>query len=280
MTAQWRALLVLAIAILSLHAVSADEVQALVVDSGCSDEANPQIPWLGYGAITYSPNPPVVNEETTVHVRVRNGGGMPAEGVEVTLSWAEFGFGFDEGEEIGSSTTDIGAGEEVVLSFTHVFRNRARSSFVAQVKSVDNGGNCQTWDDTGVVNLDLLHVEVDGNATFDVPVRNTGSEPLAVKELEVFCFSYSGLSEDDLPFPREWGGASGHFIDDWQGEMAYMKLESGAFFDVWTGQNGENSYAIDWEPCPFDVKMFTAEGGGIAAPGELTVPPGGETRLQ
>jgi len=298
MASTWRALLLLVVATLSLCAVSGDgaeeEVQALVINDGCQ-EANPQIPYLGYGAITFSPNPPVVNEETTVHVRVRNNGGVPAEGVEVTLSWAEFGLGFEEGEEIGSQTTDIGEGDEVVLSFTHIFRSRARHSFVAHVKSVRTGGNCRTDDDTGVVNLDFLHVEVDENdaATFDIPVRNSfGSEPLAVTGLEVFCFSYRALTDEDLPLPIEWGGTGGaahtpirptgtpHFIDDWQGETAYMRLPNGAFFDIWQGQNGVGSFAIDWEVCPFEAKMFTAEGEEIPTSGELTVLPGEQTVVQ
>jgi len=279
MAARWLVpvLLLILMSLSDARGQEEEEVQALVVDQA-DNSANPRIWYLGYNDITFSPNPPVIGDVTSIHVRLGNSGKQPASGVEVTLSWAEFGLAFNGYELIGTQVAaELAAESELLLTFRHVFQSRARISLRAEITATDAGGNANTWDDVGMVNLNVLHVG-GNNATFEVPLRNNGDAPLTLTEVSVFCSTYRALTEEDLPFPIEWGGTRS-FVDDWQGETAFRITGTVHFVDDWQGETAyfktrNKDVRLDWEECSFKTGLFASSGEELGS--EITLAPGEE----
>mmetsp|Transcript_40343 Transcript_40343/g.95866 ORF Transcript_40343/g.95866 Transcript_40343/m.95866 type:complete len:603 (-) Transcript_40343:366-2174(-) len=161
-------------------------------------EANPLIPFYGYGSIVVSPNPVVVDEPTAIDLTFGNSGASAASAVEFTVSKNDWGVTFGGWQEIfrGSIDLSVGPGATNSYSLSHVFASRAHTCVEVKIGEVGDGGNSNLADDRGQINLEVVHV---GNeATFGVPIANKGDEDIVVQNVEPKCVAMKRGSSDHI----------------------------------------------------------------------------------
>lgn len=155
---------------------------ALLCVAGAAGQANPGIPFYGYGSITPSSSPVVAGEVTYITVVVWNTGPVAAKDVFVTLSFNEgFGVAFGGWQEIGTETVGIDANGSTSVIFSHVFPSAAHTSLEVIITAKDNA---QTQDDRAQISLEVVSGGED--FTYFVPIRNNREVDMAV-EVDAFC---------------------------------------------------------------------------------------------
>lgn len=80
---------------------------------------------------------------------MRNTGDADADGVEVALSWNDYGLMFSGWQLIETQHTSIPAGGEVGLSYKYTFASRAHVSILAEIGEVASGGDSVSTDNRG-----------------------------------------------------------------------------------------------------------------------------------
>ncbi len=136
--------------------------------------ANPSISW-NYGTITATPQYPIVGESAHIAVVVGNSGPDTATGVQVKISFNDWGVTFQGWQEIATVTIpSIPAGGTVLAETDYVFQNRTHTCVEAVV--VGSSDNSDPNDDRGQINLEVIN----SGETFswNVPVVNNGDQPL------------------------------------------------------------------------------------------------------
>jgi hypothetical protein len=136
--------------------------------------ANPNIPNYGWGAITATPSSPIVGESAHITVQVNNSGDTDVAGVQVKVSFNDWGVTFNGWQEIHTWTTSIPAGQTVTLDTDHTFVSRTHTCLEALIISpVGTDENTNPNDDRGQINLEVVNAGGDV-FTYDVPVVNNG----------------------------------------------------------------------------------------------------------
>lgn len=140
-------------------------------------QANPAIPFYGYGAIVANPAYPVVGETAVITVTVSNTGSAPATNVQVKLSFNDWGVTFMGWQEIGTQTIpSIPAGGTATATFNYAFQNRAHTCLEALIVGADE--NADPNDDRGQINLEVIGA--GETFSYGVPIRNEGDVPLDI----------------------------------------------------------------------------------------------------
>ncbi len=138
-------------------------------------QANPAIPFYGYGAIVANPSFPIAGENAVITVTVGNPGSSAATNVQVKLSFNDWGVTFFGWQEIGTQTiASIPAGGTATATFNFVFQNRAHTCLEALIVGADE--NSDPNDDRGQINLEVIHA--GETFSYGVPVVNNGDAPL------------------------------------------------------------------------------------------------------
>ncbi len=143
--------------------------------SPAAAQANPGMPFYGYGSIIATPAYPVVNENTHITVTVGNSGPATATNVQVRLSFNDWGVTFTGWQEIGTATiASIPAGGTATAAFDHVFITRTHTCLEALIVSATD--NTDPNDDRGQINLEVIHA--GETFSYGVPIVNNGDGPL------------------------------------------------------------------------------------------------------
>jgi hypothetical protein len=143
--------------------------------SPAAAQANPGLPFYGYGSIVATPAYPVVGENTHITVAVGNSGPATATNVQVRLSFNDWGVTFMGWQEIGTTTlASIPAGGTVTAAFDHVFITRTHTCLEALIVGADD--NTDPNDDRGQINLEVINA--GETFSYGVPVVNNGDGPL------------------------------------------------------------------------------------------------------
>ncbi len=150
----------------------------LLADAGRVEAAaNPKLPFYGYNAIVPSPNPAIVNQNTSIAVSVENDGDATATNVGVAVNYNDWGVTFSGWQPIGTANIpSIAAAATETTSFNFTFLNRAHTCVEAIITGASENGNID--DDRGQINLEV--VDSAGSFQYDVPVRNRGAGPRIV----------------------------------------------------------------------------------------------------
>ena len=138
-------------------------------------QANPGMPFYGYGSIVSNPAYPIVGEAASIAVTVGNTGTAAATNVQVKLSFNDWGVTFQGWQEIGTATiAGIAPGGTATVNFSHVFQSRAHTCLEALIVGADE--NADPNDDRGQINLEVIN---SGETfSYGVPVVNNGDQPL------------------------------------------------------------------------------------------------------
>jgi hypothetical protein len=137
-------------------------------------QANPAIPFYGYGAIVANPSFPIVGENAVITVTVSNTGSSAASNVQLKLSFNDWGVTFMGWQEIGTQTiASIPAGGTATATFNYVFQNRTHTCLEALIVGADE--NTDPNDDRGQINLEVIHA--GETFSYGVPVVNNGDQP-------------------------------------------------------------------------------------------------------
>lgn len=159
-------------------------------------DANPHIPFYGWGTITATPAYPIVGEEAQIAVTISNNGDLPAQNVQVRISFNDWGATFAGWQEIATVTiNEIPIGGSAVALATHVFETMAHTCLEAVI--VNSIGGNDPNDDRGQINLEV--VSADGQFWYQVPVRNEGNEDLNVLVVG-HCEKQDGTAQVDDRF--------------------------------------------------------------------------------
>ncbi|MBM3493157.1 MAG: hypothetical protein FJX72_02360 [Armatimonadetes bacterium] len=138
-------------------------------------QANPAMPFYGYGAIVANPAYPIAGENAVITVDVTNTGDQPATNVQVKLSFNDWGVTFMGWQEIGTETiASLPAGATATATFNHVFETRTHTCLEALI--VGASENSDPNDDRGQINLEVINA--GETFSYGVPVVNNGDEPL------------------------------------------------------------------------------------------------------
>lgn len=151
---------------------------ALAIAPGAAlGDANPGLPFYGYGSIVATPSSPIAGENATIVVTVGNSGADEATNVQVKLSFNDWGVSFMGWQEIGTQTIpSIPAGGTATATFNHVFQSRAHTCLEALIVGADE--NSDPNDDRGQINLEVIHA--GETFSYGVPMRNEGDKPIDV----------------------------------------------------------------------------------------------------
>jgi hypothetical protein len=170
------------------------------LSSRATAQANPGMPFYGYGSIVANPAYPVVNENTHITVTVGNTGPAAATNVLVKLSFNDWGVTFMGWQEIGTATVaSIAAGDTATVAFDHVFVSRTHTCLEALIVGADD--NTDPNDDRGQINLEV--VNAGETFSYGVPVANHGDAPL-----DLLVLGHAGQRPDGTP-----GGVRAEPID-------------------------------------------------------------------
>jgi hypothetical protein len=163
----------------------------LALPSVARAQANPGIPFYGYGAIVATPSYPIVGQNAVITVTVGNNGTAPATNVQVKASFNDWGVTFFGWQEIGTQTiASIAPGGTATATFNYVFQNRAHTCLEALIVGADD--NTDPNDDRGQINLEVINAgETFG---YDVPIVNNGDEPL-----DLFVFGHAKGGDAGTP---------------------------------------------------------------------------------
>ncbi len=138
-------------------------------------QANPGLPFYGYGSIVATPAYPVVNEAAQITVTIGNTGPVAATNVQVKLSFNDWGVTFMGWQEIGTATlASIPPFGTATVAFDHVFVTRTHTCLEALITGADE--NADPNDDRGQINLEVINA--GETFSYGVPVANHGDEPL------------------------------------------------------------------------------------------------------
>ncbi len=136
--------------------------------------ANPSIGW-NYGTIVATPHYPIVGETAKIAVLVTNPGDAVATGVQVKVSFNDWGVTFMGWQEIDTvPAPPIPAGGSVTVEVNHAFVSRTHTCVEAIVVGATENTNPD--DDRGQINLEV--VNAGETFSWDVPVVNNGDQPL------------------------------------------------------------------------------------------------------
>lgn len=140
-------------------------------------QANPAIPFYGYGAIVANPAYPIVGQNTVITITVSNSGTSPATNVQVKASFNDWGVTFMGWQEIGTATIPaIPAGGTATATFNYTFQNRTHTCLEALIVGADE--NSDPNDDRGQINLEVINA--GETFSYGVPVVNNGDAPLDI----------------------------------------------------------------------------------------------------
>eukprot|EP00961_Rhodomonas_salina_P009830 132499-Rhodomonas_salina.1 len=165
--------------------------------------ANPGFP--RYFSIVPENTPGVQGVPTDIDVRTFNYGSDPSNGVEVTLSFNDWGATYGGWQPIGTETIDLGANGNSLDTFTHTFAAAAHTCLQAKITDPGDGGNSDESDDTIQINWDVISADDATGVDLFIPFGNADGEEIMINGTEIVCVNNTEI----IPCPGWQAGADG-----------------------------------------------------------------------
>jgi len=159
-------------------------------------QANPGFP--RYFAITPENTPGVQGVPTDIDVRTFNYGADPSNGVEVTLSFNDWGATYGGWQAIGTETLNLGANDNSLDTFTHTFQAAAHTCLQVKITDFGDGGNSDESDDSTQINWDVISADEAANIDLYIPFGNAEGEEILVNGTEIVCVNNTEI----IPCPN------------------------------------------------------------------------------